>query len=97
MQKPQLVLLAHGLNNKVKSSTDHVAGGGGGRWGRVQFFLLLNYVVRSSRNDGKRFSFVCEQVSGVGRWVAKLVARLLASAAFWVRIKTSLKNTIWAT
>jgi hypothetical protein len=28
--QPQLVLLAHGLNNKVKSSTDHVAGGGGG-------------------------------------------------------------------
>jgi hypothetical protein len=28
-----------------------------------------------------------------GRWVAKLVARLLATAAYWVRIQTSLKNT----
>jgi hypothetical protein len=27
------------------------------------------------------------------RWVAKLVARLLATAALWVRIQTSLKNT----
>ncbi len=28
-----------------------------------------------------------------GRWVAKLVARLLAKAALWVQIQTSLKNT----
>jgi hypothetical protein len=27
----------------------------------------------------------------IGRWVAKLVARLLATAALWVRIQTSLK------
>ncbi len=27
------------------------------------------------------------------RWVAKLVARLLAPAALWVQIQTSLKNT----
>jgi hypothetical protein len=45
----------------------------------------------------KRFSFVCEQVSGVGKWVAKLVAHLLATAARWDRIQTSLKNTKWAT
>jgi len=32
-----------------------------------------------------------------GRWVAKLVARLLATATLWVRIQTSLKNTKWAT
>jgi hypothetical protein len=38
----------------------------------------------------------------VGRWVAKLgrwvalVSRLHATAALWVRIKTSLKNTKWA-
>jgi hypothetical protein len=32
-----------------------------------------------------------------GRWVAKLVAHLLATAALWVRIQTSLKNTKWAT
>ncbi len=32
-----------------------------------------------------------------GRWVAKLVAYLLATAALWVRIQTSLKNTNWAT
>jgi hypothetical protein len=31
------------------------------------------------------------------RWVAKLVPRLLATAALWVRIQTSLKNTKWAT
>ncbi len=31
----------------------------------------------------------------VGRWVAKL-ARLLDTAALWVRIQTSLKNTKWA-
>jgi hypothetical protein len=29
--------------------------------------------------------------------VDELVARLLASAAVWVRIQTSLKNTKWAT
>jgi hypothetical protein len=29
--------------------------------------------------------------------VAKLVARLLATAALWVRLQTSLKNTKWAT
>jgi hypothetical protein len=29
----------------------------------------------------------------VGRWVAELAARLLATAALWVRIKTSVKNT----
>ena len=33
----------------------------------------------------------------VGRWVANLVARLLATAALWVRIQTSLKKTKWAT
>ncbi len=33
----------------------------------------------------------------LGRWVAKLVARLLAKAANWVRIQTSLKNKKWAT
>jgi hypothetical protein len=32
-----------------------------------------------------------------GRWVAKLVARLLTTAVLWVRIQTSLKNTKWAT
>jgi hypothetical protein len=31
------------------------------------------------------------------RWVAKLVARLLATVALWVRIQTSPKNTKWAT
>jgi hypothetical protein len=31
------------------------------------------------------------------RWVAKLVARLLATAALWARVKTSLINTKWAT
>ncbi len=31
-----------------------------------------------------------------GRW-AQLVARLLATAALWIRIQTSLKNTKWAT
>jgi hypothetical protein len=30
-------------------------------------------------------------VAKLGRWVAKLVARLLATAAHWVRIQTSLK------
>jgi hypothetical protein len=29
----------------------------------------------------------------LGRWVAKLVARLLATAALWVRIQKSIKNT----
>ncbi len=33
----------------------------------------------------------------VGRRVAKLVAHLLATAALWVRIQTSPKNTIWTT
>ncbi len=32
-----------------------------------------------------------------GRWVTKLIARLLDTAALWVRIQTSLKNTKWAT
>jgi hypothetical protein len=29
------------------------------------------------------------------RWVARLVARLLATASLWVRLQTSLKNTEW--
>ncbi len=29
--------------------------------------------------------------------VTKFVARLVATAALWVRIQTSLKNTKWAT
>jgi hypothetical protein len=33
----------------------------------------------------------------LGRWVAKLGARLLATAALWVQIQTSFKNTKWAT
>jgi hypothetical protein len=33
----------------------------------------------------------------IGRSVAKLLARQLATAAFWNRIQTSLKNTKWAT
>ncbi len=33
----------------------------------------------------------------IGRWVAKLVAHLLATAALWIRIQKSLKNTKWAT
>jgi hypothetical protein len=37
------------------------------------------------------------QMVGLGRWVAKLVARLHATAALCVRIQTYLKNTIWAT
>jgi hypothetical protein len=32
-----------------------------------------------------------------GRWLDKLVARPLATAALWVRIQTYLKNTKWAT
>jgi hypothetical protein len=31
----------------------------------------------------------------LGRWVAKLIARLLAKAALWVRIQTSLENAKW--
>jgi hypothetical protein len=38
-----------------------------------------------------------EQKIKQGNWVAKLVARLLATAALWVRIQTSIKNTKWAT
>jgi hypothetical protein len=30
------------------------------------------------------------------RWMVKLVERLLATAALWVQIQTSLKNTKWA-
>ncbi len=30
-----------------------------------------------------------------GRWVAKLVARLLVTTALWIRIQTSLRNTKW--
>jgi hypothetical protein len=33
----------------------------------------------------------------LGIWVAKLVARLFAMAALWVRIQTLLKTTKWAT
>jgi hypothetical protein len=32
----------------------------------------------------------------IGRWGTKLVTRLLAPAALWVRILTSLKNANWA-
>jgi hypothetical protein len=42
------------------------------------------------QGDGR----LSRQMGGyVGRGVAKLVARLLATAALWVRIRTSLKNT----
>jgi hypothetical protein len=33
----------------------------------------------------------------LGGWVAKSVARQLATAVLWVRIQTSLKNHKWAT
>ncbi len=36
------------------------------------------------------------EVTDTERWVAKLVASLLATAALWVRIKTSLKTTKWS-
>jgi hypothetical protein len=39
-----------------------------------------------------------EQLSSIiRRWGAKLLARLLATAALWVRIQTSFKNTKWTT
>jgi hypothetical protein len=31
----------------------------------------------------------------LGRWLAKMVTRLLATAALWVQIQTSLKITKW--
>jgi hypothetical protein len=37
-----------------------------------------------------------KRVAKVGRWVAKLVARMLAKPALWVRIQT-LKNKKWTT
>ncbi len=56
---------------------------------RENFFVNLHKMW----GDG----WLCEEMSGyVGIWVvmrvAKLVARLLATAALWVRIQTSLKN-----
>jgi hypothetical protein len=36
-------------------------------------------------------------VDKLGRWVAKLVVRLLATAALLVRVQTYLKNTKWET
>ncbi len=33
-------------------------------------------------------------MSRPGRWKAKLIARLLATAALWVRIQTSIKNSL---
>jgi hypothetical protein len=39
------------------------------------------------------YSELEQKTSSSGRWIAKRVARLLAMAALWVRIKTSLKNT----
>jgi hypothetical protein len=41
--------------------------------------------------------YVGRCVAKIERWVAKLVAHLLATAALWVRIQTSPKNTKWAT
>jgi hypothetical protein len=38
-----------------------------------------------------------KQAEGKFKWVANLVAHLLATAALWVRIETSPKNTKWAT
>jgi hypothetical protein len=40
---------------------------------------------------------VCQLMRGYRYWVAKMAARLLATAALWVRIQTSLKNTKRAT
>ncbi len=74
----------------------------------VEFFLLAEFRSELLRILGKyklqswRFlaGEICtlykyrevEQNSALGRWVAKLLARLLAMAALWVRIQT-LKNT----
>jgi hypothetical protein len=41
------------------------------------------------------FTFLVDKLKS--RWVAKLAARLLTTAALWVRIQISLKNTKWAT
>jgi hypothetical protein len=38
-----------------------------------------------------------DEEGGRERWVAKLEARLLSTAALWVRFQTSLKNTKWPT
>jgi hypothetical protein len=35
---------------------------------------------------------IYKNMMGRWRWVAKLVARLLATAGLWIRIKTSLKK-----
>jgi hypothetical protein len=36
-----------------------------------------------------------QEPKSLGRWVAKLVAGLLATAVLWVQFQTSLKNTKW--
>jgi hypothetical protein len=41
--------------------------------------------------------WVPKEMDGIRQMVAKLVALLLATAALWVRILTSLKNTKWET
>jgi hypothetical protein len=55
-----------------------------------------------AREMGGLESWVAREMGGLGSWVArelvaKLVARLLATTALWVRIQTSFKNTKWAT
>jgi hypothetical protein len=71
------------------------AGGGVGKDNSV----FLNYVAHSSRNDEKTF-FFCSRASfrrrEMGGYVSR-VAHLLATAARWVRIQSSLKITKWAT
>jgi hypothetical protein len=56
----------------------------------LEFVNLLTFT-----NSGSVLSFhyFCLLIDIDGRWVTKLIARLLATAALWVRIYTFLKNT----
>jgi hypothetical protein len=69
----------------------------------VTHYILLAF---SSKMLNKMIRHRCKSLRLVGtdkknqlngRWIAKLVTRLLATAALCIRIQTSLKNTKWAT
>jgi hypothetical protein len=84
----------------------HGWGGGGGR-GRIKC-LSIPRSSGTSINTSLRCTIISHDdpqhlegrwLADIERWVAKFVARQLATAALWVRIQTSLiiKNTKLAT
>jgi hypothetical protein len=58
------------------------------------FSYSTGYYVSPPDDQYLKFKNRCSLLAKLSwRWVARLVERLLATAALWVRIQTCLKNT----